>query len=204
MGASSIADDRYTRTVYVSTDISRIPRNAAAVAGRINGPYQVPASDWQLFPNSALITLDAMGISPEASDVLDIYSGDATLDQLISWWEKHTAARSLKPGVRIGAEDAARVHELLPPQHCALWVVAMGGLDTFPGATVVENRQMAAPTGALVTTGTMLDPQWMPTPPADPHQRRAFDSEHAHMTRLRRNLPLQNSGPSRGTGNKKG
>jgi hypothetical protein len=85
VGASSIADSGATRRIYISTDISRIPVTADAVAGRINGPYQVKATDWQLFSGSALVAVDALGISPEAADVLDLYSGNATLADLGPW-----------------------------------------------------------------------------------------------------------------------
>jgi hypothetical protein len=204
VGASSIADSGATRRIYISTDISRIPVTADAVAGRINGPYQVKATDWQLFSGSALVAVDALGISPEAADVLDLYSGNATLADLGPWWDRHVAARSLKPGVRIDAAQAAAVHRLLPPQHCALWVVAHGTASTFPGATVVENAVMASVSGAQVTTGVILDPRWMPTPPTGKTARAVFDAEHRHMSAMRRALPLQSSGPARGTDHMEG
>jgi hypothetical protein len=204
VGDTSIADSGTTRRIYISTDISRIPHLADVVAGRINGQDRVPAADWQLFPHSALVAVDALGTSPGAADVLDLYSGNATLADLGAWWDTHVATRSLKPGVRVAAEDAAQVHRLLPPQHCALWVVAYGEASTFPGATVVENTVLAVTAGAQVTSGIVLDPEWMPTPPKGRTARAVYDVEHAHMARMRAGLPLQSSGPSRGPDPMKG
>lgn len=203
MGTSAIADSRYTRTVYISTDISRIPQTADIVAGRINGPYQVPVTDWQLFPDSALITVDALGVSPESGDVLDLASGDATTGLVKDWIDAHDQARFYTPGVRCTVAQYGQLAAALEPGSWAPWVVYGVGRSKWDGVMVLENAQLATTAGAAVWTGTVTDPAWHPCPPATRDLRDAYDHANPHQARLRAGLPLQTSARSRARGNPK-
>lgn len=72
------------RLMYDSVTPSAIPKNAAMVAGYVNGRYAWSSQDWDLFPNAVKVRI-ATRASVFDAHVLDVEPGDATPEEAPGW-----------------------------------------------------------------------------------------------------------------------
>lgn len=70
-------------TMYDSTTWSQIPRDAAIVAGYIDGLYAWPDTAWNSFPSAQKVTITVLGT--KGAKVADCETGDLTPEQAANW-----------------------------------------------------------------------------------------------------------------------
>jgi len=72
------------RLMYDAVTPENIPRNAAMVAGYLNGPYAWTWNDWNMFPNAVKVRISVRANYPDGH-VLDVEPGDATPEEAPEW-----------------------------------------------------------------------------------------------------------------------
>jgi hypothetical protein len=87
-----------TRIMYDNTVAHGIPAEADMVAGYIDGEFAWTASEWDVFPRAAHVTI-ATSASTNAGDVLDVEKYDATPPQAGPWIARRKQAGLYRPTI---------------------------------------------------------------------------------------------------------
>ena len=97
--------------MFDSVDVSRIPRNAPAVAGYVNGHWPTFPQLRTSFPHAHRLSI-AVSVAADA-DCLDVERGDATIDQAAAWVKRQHARGVHRPVVYTSVSQASRLMEAL-------------------------------------------------------------------------------------------
>lgn len=171
-----------TRIMRDSTNPDDIPvQGTDLVAGYANGLYAWTPAGWQRFPGIPHVRIDVNGSDPEGCGVLDVESGDATVQQAVTWVKQR---RALRPGAYLPIIYCSRatLTPLFNAMNAAglqvvrdfrLWIATLDGTKTVADMTGVTAVQYAgaAQTGGHYDQSIVYDDTWKapaapPPPPA--------------------------------------
>jgi hypothetical protein len=104
-----------TRTMYdgintLAAGIAKEFPDAEMVAGYINGDFEWSPRDWNLFPHAVHVTI-SITANADAGDVLDVESGDATVEQAAGWITKRKASGYHQPTIYCNLSTLPAVRE---------------------------------------------------------------------------------------------
>jgi hypothetical protein len=135
------------RTMYDSVRAASIPRDAAMVAGYVDGGYRWTDSDWRLFPNAVKVRI-AVFVSTNDGVVLDVENGDATPGQAPGW-VRNRRLSGIDPSVYCSATAWPSVRAafassgVVEPHY---WIAAYpGGGPTVPNGAVAHQYEDVGP-----------------------------------------------------------
>ena len=127
-----------TGTMYDSTDPAEIPPGAQVAALYRNGRFAATPAQARRFP--VVLWIDVLGTAPESCSILDIETGDATPDTVLSWVP-----------ARLGSHTGA---------HCRLYC----NLSTWPAV-----RQAVASITGITADERASIMYWIANPTGTPH-----------------------------------
>lgn len=134
--------------MYDSVTPSRIPADAALVAGYIEGPYAWPAAWWSAFPHARKVQIATVARTPQGV-VLDVEAGDSTPDLAPGWVAARRAAgvdptvycsMSAWPAVRA----AFKLHAVAEPHY---WIADYDRIAVIPAGAVAKQYINEQPIG---------------------------------------------------------
>jgi len=133
------------RIMYDSTDPTKIPADAAMVAGYINGKYAWNSAGWARFPKAIKLRIDVTGIVPMSGDILDVEPGNLGQPEITSamsleqvehiWanlcaaaakWVKAREANNLGSTCYIEASRKNQLAAAVDTAHCVYWMADWG------------------------------------------------------------------------------
>lgn len=128
------------RVLFDSVNASKIPSNAAMVAGYVDGLYKWTDADWTLFPNAVHVPIAVLA---ETNDgvVLDVEPGNARPDQAPGWVEMRRKA-GVDPTVYCSISGWQKLKQQFLNQHVPEphWWIAhyRSGADIPAGAIALQ------------------------------------------------------------------
>lgn len=150
--------------MYDSVDSSKIPANAAIVAGYVDGHYAWTPLDWARFPNVQHVRI-AVFASTDDGMVLDVETGDATPSQAPGWVTMRRKA-GIRPCVYMNASTWPLVQTSFASAHVSppdYWVAQYDNNPAIPPGAVAKQYQSTAAYDISSTLDT-----WPSPPPAPP------------------------------------
>lgn len=170
-----------TRIMRDSTVATDIPvAGTDIVLGYSTGKYMWTAEDYARFPKAAHVSIDVTGNDP-AADMLDVESGDATVQMAVQWVREKLLSKPPYPPLiyanrstltpLFNAMDAAGLHV---KTHFMLCIATLDGTKTVPDMTGVTAVQYAgqSQTKGHYDESIVYDDTWKapskPTPPVVP------------------------------------
>ena len=123
-------------TMFDSTELSRIPTDAQAVAGYVGGSWATYPKLATLFPKAKRVSIAVN--SSEDADVLDIETGDATPEDAPAWIKRQEKLGKYRPCLYIERSNATHLLLVLSiakisREQIRLWVADWTGVPHICG-----------------------------------------------------------------------
>lgn len=133
-----------TQPMFMYDDITPtlIPRNAAAVAGYVDGHFANLTEIRKLFPHAHLLTIAVF--PQDDADAIDVEAGDSTNAQVFDWFKRQLARKVYRPVVYTSASNAAPMQATMKANGFAresyrMWTAHYTGVQHFCSPSVCGN-----------------------------------------------------------------
>lgn len=108
-----------TTVMYDSILVDLLPAGDFAFAGYVDGYWPTYADIVSKFPDAQVLSV---AVSPDASaDCLDVETGDATDDEILSWYDAQIAGGAVRPCIYTDAANMSAVQTLLQGKSFRMW-----------------------------------------------------------------------------------
>jgi hypothetical protein len=120
------------------------------VAGYGNGPNIAPIAAWNRFPGIPHVVIDVTGAIPQAADVLDVETGDASPAESYVWLKQKIARGDSMPTVYCNRSTQPQVEiatkELIHGKDYFFWIATLDGTVKLPdmtGVVAIQDKSAA-------------------------------------------------------------
>jgi hypothetical protein len=148
--------------MYDSVDLNNIPDEAGIIATYVNGRYVPRPEQLMRFRDARIMYVDVLGDAWESASILDVESGDATIETAQHWVRNRNDLYG-DATVYCSRDTFRYLAESLAGQRYFLWLATLdGSRPEAVGDRKVDLVQFHGGTRAAVDISEIFNSDWCP------------------------------------------